>query len=637
MPATAWIELNDFSPGIYSDIQSNGTNQTGIIKDGAATVDNTYRCCADMAGQLVPLPALVNNGSLIVTPDSTHTTTANRPASPMGDQFLLDGVAIGTVATTGFDPNSNEFFSGGLFLIYGLYYNNAGTGVAGGYSYYTRLMLDGSLILTGGSQMGLAKQVAAVGDGHPGSIEEIGNRVPGGMLARVMSSDDATTVPVPVASMLNRIAGVYSTLIGTENSGAIPAADGTAGLNNAAGVTGGNVFLPNGGSGNVFMFPSSAVPNNNSLNNGGALIASSTLFRLNWCIGHQGRTVVAGTIQTSFGTITTIAAELLAYMTPNKIFSTAATGVLSSATRALYVEENQSGIGCLGSINSSELLVIKQSGGGAIVRGDLDNPTVIRLPSLQSTYGLTAVGTNSPIGFVYATRNGIYAWAGKDTATNLSNNLNPEFWDPNPTVNFQGPRGRLAWWDPWIMCPNDYVYDTTNSSWWRLDNPTIPHSHFDVDPFTGKLFAMFSRIPASSSTAYSHQLSDSGVLATSYSWQSQPLATSTQKYLEIDEIELIAFPATGTALSTVVITLTGIDENGNQVFSAPTPFSLTNSTGKMQILHEKVRRQAGTGQFRARYLQMTIAANSNASQAAPKIHSVRIGYQEVQTSQTVNR
>jgi hypothetical protein len=61
-----FIEINDFSPGIFSDYHYSSTQTPPETSDGnlyaaagAATIDGTFRCTADRTGSLTPLPKLV--------------------------------------------------------------------------------------------------------------------------------------------------------------------------------------------------------------------------------------------------------------------------------------------------------------------------------------------------------------------------------------------------------------------------------------------------------------------------------------------------------------------------------------------------------------------------------------------------
>ena len=56
--------------------------------------------------------------------------------------------------------------------------------------------------------------------------------------------------------------------------------------------------------------------------------------------------------------------------------------------------------GAWGSISASELFLVRHSGGGYVISGDLNSPTVTRLPGVTSTNGIVQVAGQTPIGLV---------------------------------------------------------------------------------------------------------------------------------------------------------------------------------------------------------------------------------------------
>ena len=67
-------------------------------------------------------------------------------------------------------------------------------------------------------------------------------------------------------------------------------------------------------------------------------------------------------------------------------------------------EDTAARIGTLGVVTIDQLLVVKHFGGGALVAGDLDSPTITRLPYIESTGGLVCKGAHTPAGFVYGSQ-----------------------------------------------------------------------------------------------------------------------------------------------------------------------------------------------------------------------------------------
>lgn len=184
---------------------------------------------------------------------------------------------------------------------------------------------------------------------------------------------------------------------------------------------------------------------------------------------HQGRYIYAGHSSDTFGGaggITNIlfgGEDLLYYPVRDS-----QTGAVSAIFN--FIEENQSGIRVMQSMNANELLIIKARGGGAIIRGSLDEPEIVRLPGIHSPGDIYCKPAITPLGVVYGGRDGIYVWNGGDISESISRQLDSRsFWyDPNGS-RF-GNQGEFAYWDPYILVPGGWIYDTRHDSWWQLRN-----------------------------------------------------------------------------------------------------------------------------------------------------------------------
>lgn len=184
----------------------------------------------------------------------------------------------------------------------------------------------------------------------------------------------------------------------------------------------------------------------------------------------------------------------------------AAYGEFVQTTQEVYnklpvADDAVTGIGTIGVITIDQLLVVKHVGGGAAVSGDLDNPTIHRLPYIESTGGVVCKGVSTPIGFVYGSDNGIFAWQGGDSTQKLSPQLDGFFWDhvagDANYEKYSACRGRMGHWNDLVLVPNNYVYDIEKQSWWRLavqtlapieSTTTAPYNCYDVDQ-DGTLYA----------------------------------------------------------------------------------------------------------------------------------------------------
>lgn len=160
--------------------------------------------------------------------------------------------------------------------------------------------------------------------------------------------------------------------------------------------------------------------------------------------------------------------------------------------KLLVAEDVISGVGTVGVVTIDQLLLVKHFGGGALVSGDLDNPTIHRLPYIEPTRGVVCKGAHTPIGFVYGSDNGIFIWQGGDDTKKLSPQLDGFFWnhtDGSFAETYAGSRGRMAYWNGLICVPNNYVYDIERESWWRFQvkdllpasSAIAPYNCYDVD------------------------------------------------------------------------------------------------------------------------------------------------------------
>jgi hypothetical protein len=113
---TEYIEINDFSPGIHGDYNASGNSSTnttnvGTLRgaipagNGAATVENTYDCTADLTGALIPLPRATNGVTQQVLPGgNTQAGQTTRMPASMNASYLLDAVIVPDTYGAANDP-----------------------------------------------------------------------------------------------------------------------------------------------------------------------------------------------------------------------------------------------------------------------------------------------------------------------------------------------------------------------------------------------------------------------------------------------------------------------------------------------------------------------------------------------------
>lgn len=312
-------------------------------------------------------------------------------------------------------------------------------------------------------------------------------------------------------------------------------------------------------------------------------------------------------------------------------------------------EDNMDTTGCLGTVTNTQLLMVQSEGGGILISGDLDNPTVRRMPGIESTHGAVAHGTQSPLGFVYGSTTGVYAWTGGDSSNDLSPHLDGFFWDHtqgDEREQYAGPRGRFAYWNGMICAPNNYVMDTRGGGWWRLErindpNPTTPppaYNIYDVGS-DGKLWAFPYRINDSISTACAYTY-DRSVLRDSYSWQSRPLPETVDRVVSVQDIEMLVSTSSQSQITVTLTGYRGVSGGGvhpegayqaeSRTFTLTTPHKAGYYNRPVKVRADVPALNASTiGSFTAESIRVKVEVQSISvgenEYPAPRIHSIKLG------------
>jgi hypothetical protein len=278
----------------------------------------------------------------------------------------------------------------------------------------------------------------------------------------------------------------------------------------------------------------------------------------------------------------------------------------------VFVQEWPLGVGCYGSISAGELFCVKHNGGGFIVSGDLNNPTVTWLGGVTPTYNLNATAVSTPIGMVYLSNaNGLWAWNGSNTSQKISVQLNDDFYiipDPLPSI---GPTYNLVVWAELFMVPNNYLFDTTTGGWWKLDNQTVPFAWYGVAYDGSSLYAMPSNVTQSTQPVVYQYSQDTP--ANVYSWKSYPIPKSIDRMVEVQEC---AVRAQGNGM----VTLTFTADDGS---SGPTqPASATFSTTTRPVLQRQVVATTGYD------VTVTITSTGTGGGPAPVVYGFSVGFLE---------
>lgn len=225
--------------------------------------------------------------------------------------------------------------------------------------------------------------------------------------------------------------------------------------------------------------------------------------------------------------------------------------------------ESPVGYGCVASLSANELFLLKRKGGAYVCMGDVlgigpSSPTTRQLPFVKSPGFALNNGTLTPQGYAYPVDNGtVWLWAGGDFATNAAPQLAYNFWRPEP-VDMSGDV--VAWGYQWTQCdaannftlfPNNWMWDTDTNAWWKLTDPdALTIYRWAVDWRYKKAYGAPRGFRGDDSSDPTVIEFDTATPASSFSWQSQPLATSISQSVNVLNMGVVASGA-GTVTLTV--------------------------------------------------------------------------------------
>jgi hypothetical protein len=327
----------------------------------------------------------------------------------------------------------------------------------------------------------------------------------------------------------------------------------------------------------------------------------------------------------AFGANGAIAAgESIGYSDPNAFIASNI-----NETQQLFVEENPTGFGTWQSMNANELFMVKQRGGGVVIRGDISRPTIVRMPGLPSVYGATNKGCLTDKGYVYGSKTGVYRWSGADTAEDLAVQMGGPyggwFWKPeDDSTDDLWPgalHGTFGFAPPFVLTPNNFVLDTDTGGWWRIHpTPTQNAStgtviaHWQTSS-TGKFYGMPAYIDATHTRLWSRFNPNIG--ANVWQWLSQPLAKTRNRTLNMREINIATIGA-----GTVQVDIVAADSSSGGVYTAEThTFDVNSSMPEIHFAPIKCQVQDASIRVKSQGLEP-----NEAIFAAPTLLRIAIGY-----------
>lgn len=588
--------LDDFRPGIYGVTQF-AVNQLATyslaVPDGAAQITNTFGCVALPSGSLAPGPRVVALDAV-----SGETTVANNTIgiSP-AKNYIGGALAVGPVfpdsspgSFSAFNENAYEALCFYSFTLWNLVVGTSSIVRA-------KYRVDKGW----GAEVTQASTVTSLNTNNGNAF-----LIPGGWFADMQTIRSAD---------VDRTLSGYPTVLGMYGFGFQGAGVDT-------GIAGGQMYI----------FPDINTAAGDTDNFAAFTPTGGVLGYMG--IVHQGRAVW---VQRPFANSSWSADgfcayySVLAYTDPNDIYS-------ATIGKLIIPDLGLDGAFSLFSVNASELLILRGRGGAISIRGDLDNPTIVRYPGVQGTEGLPNVGTNSPIGYVYGSRAGVFAWRGGDESTYLSPQLPGAFWisqlDDDVMLRRKVNTGSFAFSDPYIFAPNNFMFDIRTESWWRYLIPggTLDDSQateatacgfHTTGPYSGDVYALYYSVPYVSNATWKpgfRIMKNSRNLH--YKWTSQPLTWTKKRMTEIREIILLA-----QGDGTIAITLSST----TQPDGAKTATFSTN-------LHQDspIRLSTESFHFIGTDVVVTIEATAGVNGfPAPEVHSIEFGEMSRQSITTV--
>lgn len=307
----------------------------------------------------------------------------------------------------------------------------------------------------------------------------------------------------------------------------------------------------------------------------------------------------------------------------------------ASVQDEVFVQEHPFGHGAWGSISASELFLVKNSGGAYVIQGDLNAPTVTRLPGVTSTYGQMCRTADTPIGLVYASKNrGIWVWNGTNQAVKLSSALEDSSFLPswNGAALNHGPAVDCRSWGGWLLVSNNWLMDTTSGGWWQLPLTThaSPDTYRELAGYTwygvswdgDYLYAAQNCIPTSDAgTGHNIDIFSRLVPASTYTWTSYPVRPPDIYKNRPMDIEEVVIRAQG--VGTITVTLTGLGGSSSSATTSPSDTLTFTSQAQPVVLRMRSVIKNVTDVI----VNVTSEATTP-GQPAPILYSIAVGYSE---------
>lgn len=283
--------------------------------------------------------------------------------------------------------------------------------------------------------------------------------------------------------------------------------------------------------------------------------------------------------------------------------------------------------GSWGSISIGELIVINSNNEGSLlISGDLTNPTITVLNGVQPTGNVRMAGVSTPIGLIYCSENdGAWAWVGNNISTKISKQLRDDFfkrttntgtpsysWTGAAVSNDFGISLQAAYWNQMVLFPNNFCFSLETQGWWKIEDTAVKNIQIWSSEQIRYAYGAIDSIQ--SGTTNSLVRFDSQTPATSWSWQSHPIAVNESRMVQVTDIEITALGSGGSG-QTITVTLT--NEDGTTVTET---FNLSSSS----TIRQRLRKPTSMNGWD---IIVRVQADGNGL-AAPVLHKLTLVYDD---------
>ena len=360
---------------------------------------------------------------------------------------------------------------------------------------------------------------------------------------------------------------------------------------------------PSGPAGNLMVYPDPAAPT--------AFGVASVDASSGPAFGHQGRIVAiqGNVVSWPFTTFTANPYELFNYTDPP--LTTTYPG-----QHEVFGPENPQGYGALSSVSAGELFAIKARGGAIIIQGDLNNPTITTLPSVKSTGPIYGRPDTDGNGTYYCSQDqGAWVWGGGNTSSKISPQLDDRFFVPiNAMISdTRAYQYYVQRWADWMVFSNNWIYNSTTNSWWRLGNPNSLAFYWAIPGYNTSTMYFASQHAAVGSTEFLFTY-DRDVPCNDFTWLSLPIKLPSEDRIgRVREVVIRAsnpYADAAPAISTFLI------NEANQTDTLA-PWTMTPGVNTVQ----EFRMNAGL-----HATSVAVSLHATGTLYAPVIHSISIGY-----------